>query len=108
MKRNLAITIVLVIAAIHFAATLDVVPEGNRLFQQRYDTGYQPTISETNIMRLTYVLAFPLMFWVWIFHPSRINLFIWYSSAIANALLWGAFIVWASGFLRRHLGSADR
>jgi len=59
MKRNMTIVILLVIAAVHLAASLLVVPEGNRLFQKRYDTGYQPTISETRNIHLAYVLSFP-------------------------------------------------
>jgi hypothetical protein len=108
MKHKLAIAILLVIAAVHLVASLSVVPEENRMFQKRYDTGYQPTISEAKNLRFAYVLSFPLGFWVWLFHPARISPFIWYPSAVANALLWGGFIVWLSRFLSRLLGVANR
>ena len=97
------LAVLIIVAAIHLRASLDFVPVGNRLFQQKFDTGYELTRSEVNEFRLARVLSFPLAFWVWLYHPARIQPFIWYASAVANAFLWGVIIVWVLGVLSKRL-----
>jgi hypothetical protein len=108
MKRNLAMAIFFIIAAVQFAASISLVPEGNRLFQEWFDTGYQLTASESNHLLLARVLSFPLAFWVWLYNPANISPFFWYASVIANAILWGVLILWAVKFLNSCLGIRNR
>lgn len=77
------------IMTLHFIASILLIPDANKSYQQYFDTGEAMSRVDHTASLIASILSFPIASWSLAVHPVYVSFYALVLSVAANSFLWG-------------------